>query len=295
MTTLKNKVLFITGASRGIGLAIALRAARDGARVVVAAKTTVPHPKLAGTIHSAAEAIRAAGGEALAVAVDVRSEESVQAAMTAAVAAFGGIDIVVNNASAIALLGTEALDMKRYDLMHSINARGTFLVSKLAIPYLRKSNNPHVLMMAPPLDMNPAHFKPYTAYAMAKYGMSMVVLGLAEEFRGEGIAFNALWPRTTIATAAIEFAGGGRDVMRASRKSEIMADAAHAILTRSAGTFSGNFCIDDSILFESGVRDFDVYRNDPAVPLQPDIFVPADSVLPPGVAATMTAMPRILT
>jgi citronellol/citronellal dehydrogenase len=281
--SLQGKTLFVTGASRGIGLAIALRAARDGANVAVAAKTAEPHPKLPGTIYTAAEAIEQAGGKALPLVVDVRDEASVRDAVERTVAAFGGIDVCVNNASAISLTGTEATDMKRYDLMHQINARGTFLTSKACIPHLKRSANPHVLMLSPPLDMAPRWFGPHVAYTMAKYGMSMCVLGMAAEFKADGVAFNALWPRTGIATAAIRFALAGEEGVKQCRTPQIMADAAHAVFLKDARAFSGNFLIDDSFLYAEGVRDFDQYRVDPTRPLMPDFFVPEDSVPPPGV------------
>ena len=281
--SLSGKTLFITGASRGIGLAIALRAARDGANIVIAAKTADPHPKLPGTIYTAAAEIEAAGGKALPLIVDVREEASVQAAVDKAVETFGGIDICVNNASAISLTGTLATDMKRYDLMHQINTRGTFLTSKACIPHLKRAANPHVLMLSPPLDMAGRWFAPHVAYTMAKFGMSMCVLGMAEEFRPDGIAFNALWPRTGIATAAIRFALAGDEGMKQCRTVAIMADAAHAIFEKPARDFSGYFLIDDSFLYAEGVRDFDQYRVDPTHALMPDFFVPADSAPPPGV------------
>jgi citronellol/citronellal dehydrogenase len=281
--SLKNKTLFITGASRGIGLAIALRAARDGANIVIAAKTAEAHPKLPGTIYSAAAEIEAAGGQALPLIVDVREEASVYEAVEKAVARFGGIDICVNNASAISITGTLSTEMKRYDLMHQVNGRGTFLVSKACIPHLKKAENPHVLMLSPPLDMKPRWFAPHVAYSMAKYNMSLCVLGMAEEFRGDGIAFNALWPRTGIATAAIQFALTGEEGLRHCRKVEIMADAAHAIFGKPSREFSGNFLIDDSFLYEQGVTDFTPYAVDPTATLMPDFFVPEDSVPPPGV------------
>ncbi len=284
MRSLAGKTLFITGASRGIGLAIALRAARDGANVVVAAKTAEPHKHLPGTIFSAAEAIEQAGGHAMPVVVDVREEASVTAAVEEAVQRFGGIDICINNASAINLTGTLQTDMKRYDLMHQVNLRGTFLTSKACIPHLKRATNPHVLNLSPPLDMSPRWFGSHVAYTMAKYGMSMCVLGMAEEFRPDGVAFNALWPRTGIATAAIQFALAGEEGLRHCRTVEIMADAAHAILTRDARTCTGNFFIDDLVLAEEGVTDFDHYRVDPTKPLMPDFFVPADTPLPPGVS-----------
>jgi citronellol/citronellal dehydrogenase len=280
--SLAGKTLFVTGASRGIGLAIALRAARDGANVVIAAKTAEPHPKLPGTIYTAAKDIEDAGGEALPLVVDVRDEASVQDAVAQAVARFGGIDICINNASAISLTGTLATDMKRYDLMNQVNARGTFLTSKACLPHLLKAENPHVITLSPPLDMAPKWFAGHVAYSMAKYGMSMVVLGMAEEFRGK-VAFNALWPRTGIATAAIQFALTGEEGLKHCRTVEIMADAAHAIFLNDAKTFSGNFLIDDSFLYGEGVRDFTQYSVDPTATLMPDFFVPDSSVPPPGV------------
>jgi citronellol/citronellal dehydrogenase len=281
--SLRGKTLFVTGASRGIGLAIALRAARDGANVAIAAKTAEAHPKLPGTIYTAAEEIEQAGGKALPLIVDVRDEANVLDAVAQTVAKFGGIDICVNNASAISLTGTEATDMKRYDLMNQINARGTFLTSKACIPHLKRAANPHVLMLSPPLDMNPRWFQGHVAYSMAKFGMSMCVLGMAAEYKADGIAFNALWPRTGIATAAIKFALAGDEGMKQCRTVDIMADAAHAIFVRPARDFSGNFLIDDSFLYEEGVRDFDQYRVDPTARLMPDFFVPEDNVPPPGV------------
>jgi citronellol/citronellal dehydrogenase len=281
--SLEGKTLFVTGASRGIGLAIALRAARDGANVAIAAKTAEPHKHLPGTIYTAAAEIEAAGGRALPLIVDVREEAQVMAAVEQTASTFGGIDICINNASAIQLTGTLATDMKRYDLMHQINARGTFLTSKACIPHLKGAANPHVLMISPPLDMAARWFAPHVAYTMAKFGMSLCVLGMAEEFRADGIAFNALWPRTGIATAAIRFALGGEEGMRSCRTVEIMADAAHAIFAKDARAFTGNFLIDDSFLYVEGVRDFDKYRVDASRPLMPDFFVPADSPPPPGV------------
>jgi len=279
--SLKGKTLFITGASRGIGLAIALRAARDGARIAIAAKTDAPHPKLEGTIHTAAAAIEAAGGEALPLVVDVRDETAVTDALAQTAQRFGGIDIVVNNASAISMTPVAQTDMRRFDLMHQINARGTFMVSKLALPYLLKAQNPHILMLSPPLDMQEKWFAPSTGYTMAKFGMSMVVLGLAGEMRGR-IAVNALWPRTTIATAAIKNLLGGDQVMKRSRKPEIIADAAYAVFHKPVG-FTGHFLIDDSFLAGEGVTDFERYRADPSEPLAADFFVPDDSMPPPGV------------
>jgi citronellol/citronellal dehydrogenase len=276
--SLKGKTLFITGASRGIGLAIALKAASDGANIAIAAKTVDPHPKLEGTIHTAAAEIEKAGGKALPLAVDVRDEQAVKAALDETAARFGGIDIVVNNASAISLTPVAQTDMKRFDLMHQINARGTFVVSKHAVPHLLKAANPHILMLSPPLDMAEKWFAPHTAYSMAKFGMSLIVLGLAGEMRGR-IAVNALWPRTTIATAAVKNLLGGDTVMRMSRKPEILADAAWRIFQKPV-SFSGNFLIDDTFLASEGVTDFDQYRADPSQPLQVDFFVP-DSVPPP--------------
>ncbi|HWU80483.1 MAG TPA: NAD(P)-dependent oxidoreductase, partial [Caulobacter sp.] len=255
----------------------------DGANIVIAAKTAEAHPKLPGTIYTAAKEIEAAGGQALPLVVDVRDEASVQEAVEKAAAQFGGIDICVNNASAISLTGTLSTDMKRYDLMHQVNTRGTFLTSKACIPYLKKAQNPHVLMLSPPLDMSPRWFGPHVAYTMAKFGMSMCVLGMAEEFKGDGIAFNALWPRTGIATAAIQFALAGEEGLRHCRTVEIMADAAHAIFLKPSREFSGHFLIDDTFLYSEGVRDFDRYKVDPAAALMPDFFVPESSEPPPGV------------
>ncbi len=281
--TLAGKTLFVTGASRGIGLAIALRAARDGANIAIAAKTADPHPKLEGTIYSAASAIEAAGGSPLPLIVDVRDEASVLAAVEQTVAKFGGIDICVNNASAIQLTGTLQTDMKRYDLMHQINTRGTFLTSKACIPHLKRAANPHVLNLSPPLDMKPQWFGSHVAYTMAKFGMSMCVLGMAEEFRGDGIAFNALWPRTGVATAAIRNALAGDEGMLMCRTPAIMADAAYWIFNQPAKSCTSNFFIDDVVLYAAGERDFDKYRVDPTKPLMPDFFVPDDQPLPPGV------------
>jgi len=281
--SLKNKTLFITGGSRGIGLAIALRAARDGANVTIAAKTAEPHPKLPGTIYTSAAEIEAAGGKCLPLMVDVRDEASVAGAMEKTAETFGGIDIVVNNASAISLTNTEMTDMKRFDLMHQINTRGTFMVSKYAIPYLAKAENPHILMLSPPLDMSTHWFAPHLAYSIAKYGMSLCVLGLAGELASKGIAVNALWPRTTIATAAVQNLLGGDKMVQASRTPEILAEAAHMIFSKPSRSFSGNFLIDDSFMAGEGVTDFTPYRVDPSVPLMPDFFVPRDSKPPEGV------------
>ena len=275
--SLKGQTLFITGGSRGIGLAIAVRAARDGANIVIAAKTSDPHPKLPGTIHSAVAEIEKAGGMGLGVQCDIREEAQVIAAVEKAVAAFGGIDVLVNNASAIQLTGTLACDMKRYDLMNGVDARGTYLAGRSCIPHLKKSRNPHILTLSPPLDMSPKWFAPHVAYTMAKYGMSMCTLAWAGEFRQDGIAANSLWPRTTIATAAVHMLGGDA-MMKQSRKPEIMADAAHAILCRPSREFTGNFCIDDLELYAAGVRDFSVYAAVPgATKFLPDFFVPADT------------------
>jgi citronellol/citronellal dehydrogenase len=282
--SLAGKTLFITGASRGIGLAIALAAARQGANIAVAAKTAEPHAKLPGTIHTAAQEIVDAGGKALALTVDVRDEASVQTAMDQTVASFGGIDIVVNNASAINLTKVADTDMRRFDLMHQVNARGTFLVSKTALPHLAKAANPHILMLSPPLDMKEKWFAPYTGYAMAKFGMSLVVLGLAGELRGKGIAVNALWPRTTIATSAIKNLLGGDEIMRMSRTPDIIADAACRIFEKPAKSFTGQFLIDDTFLAAEGVSDFDQYRVDPTQALAPDFFVPEDMPPPAGVS-----------
>jgi citronellol/citronellal dehydrogenase len=282
--SLKGKTLFITGASRGIGLAIALKAARDGANIAIAAKTAEPHPKLEGTIFTAAKEIGEAGGKALPIACDIRFEDQVQAAVAETVAKFGGLDICVNNASAISLTHAVATDMKRYDLMHGINARGTFLVSKTCIPHLKKAANPHILMLSPPLDMDPKWFAPHVAYTMAKFNMSIIALGLAGELKGDGIAVNTLWPRTTIATAAVKNLLGGEALMRMSRTPQIMGDAAHLILTQDAKAFTGHFCIDDTLLYEHGVRDFEKYRVDPATDLAPDFFVPDSMPPPPGVS-----------
>jgi citronellol/citronellal dehydrogenase len=282
--SLTGKTLFISGASRGIGLAIALRAAKDGANVAVAAKTAEPHPKLPGTIYTAAEEIEKAGGKALPLVCDIRFEEQVVDAVEKTVARFGGIDICVNNASAISLTGTLQTDMKRFDLMQQINARGTYLVSRTCIPHLKRAANPHVLMLSPPLDMNPKWFRGHTAYTMAKFGMSMCVLGMAAEFADEGIAFNALWPRTGVATAAIRNALAGDEGMKHCRTTDVLSDAAYLIFNKPAKNFTGRFLIDDNFLAENGVTDFDQYRVDPTKDLMPDFFVPDSIAPPPGVS-----------
>ena len=276
--SLKGKTLFITGGSRGIGLAIAVRAARDGANVAVAAKTGEAHAKLPGTIYSAAEDIEKAGGKALPILCDLRDEAQLAAAVEKTASTFGGIDIVVNNASAISLTGTMMTDMKKYDLMNGINARGTYMTGRYCIPHLKKSGNPHILTLSPPLDMRAKWFAPHVAYSMAKYGMSLCTLGWAQEFRKDGIAANSLWPRTAIATAAIQLVGGDA-VMKVSRTPEIMADAAYVILNKPSREFTGNFCIDDIVLHETGVRDFSKYAAVPGTPesqLAPDFFLPDD-------------------
>jgi citronellol/citronellal dehydrogenase len=280
MTNLRGKTLFVSGASRGLGLAISKRAAKDGANIILAAKTAEPHPKLPGTIYTAADEVIECGGKALPIVCDIRDEEQVRQAVNSGVEEFGGIDICVNNASAIQLTNTLQTDMKRYDLMHQINSRGTFLVSKACLPHLLKSDNPHILNLSPPLDMNPKWFGPHVAYTMAKYGMSLCVLGMAEEFKEQGVAVNALWPRTAIATAAIKNALGGESVMSISRFPEIMGDAAYTILTKPSKDFTGNFCIDDTVLAENGVTDFSVYAEVPFDQLAPDFFVPEDSEPP---------------
>ena len=273
-STLKGRTLFITGASRGIGKAIAMRAARDGARIVIAAKTTEPHPKLPGTIFTAAEEIRAAGGEALPIHVDVRDDAQVEQAVQQAVEAYGGIDVLVNNASTISLTGTLETPMKRFDLMHQVNTRGTFLCTQKCLPHLKRAPNPHVLNIAPPLNLDPRWFAPHAGYTISKYGMSLCMLGMADEFRAEGIAFNALWPRTAIDTAAIVYLGGPAIADRC-RTPDIVADAAHAILTRDARTCTGNFFIDDEVLRDAGVTDFAKYRREGIADneLIPDFFV----------------------
>jgi len=273
MASLKGQTLFISGASRGIGLAIALRAARDGANIVIAAKTAEAHPKLPGTIYSAAEEIEKAGGKALPCIVDIRDENQIDAAVQKAVDTFGGIDICINNASAISLTGTVDTTMKRFDLMHSVNTRGTFAVSRACIPHLMKSKNPHILMNSPPLNIEARWFAPHVAYTIAKFGMSLCVLGMAEELRDDGIAVNALWPRTVIATAAVQNLLGGDETVRGSRSPEIMADAAHAILTRPSRTTTGNFFIDDEVLKAEGMTDLGKYQSVPGADLIPDFFI----------------------
>jgi len=271
--TLRGKTLFITGASRGIGKAIALRAARDGANIAIVAKTTEPHPKLPGTIHTAAEEIERAGGRALPCAVDIRDEGRVAAAVAETVARFGGIDVLVNNASAIFLAGTLETPMKRYDLMHAVNVRATFACSQACIPHLKRSSNPHILNNSPPLNLEARWFAPHVAYTMAKYGMSLCVLGMAEELRPDGIAVNALWPRTVIATAAVQNLLGGDEAIRGSRTPDIMADAAYAILTKPSREFTGNFCIDEAILRREGMTDFSQYQAVVGAELLPDLFL----------------------
>ncbi len=273
MTSLKDKTLFITGASRGIGKAIALRAACDGANIVVAAKTATPHARLPGTVHSAVHEIEAAGGKGLACVVDIRFEEQVMAAVEQAIQKFGGIDILVNNASAIQLTGTLETEMKRYDLMHAVNVRGTYLCSRSCLPELLKAPNPHILNLSPPLNMEGRWFQNHTAYTMSKYGMSMCVLGMAEEFRNQGVAVNALWPKTVIATAAVQNLLGGDKVIRQSRKPEIVADAAHVILTRDSKQCTGHFFIDQRVLEEEGQRDFGHYAIEPDAGLMDDFFI----------------------
>jgi citronellol/citronellal dehydrogenase len=272
MSTLKGKTLFITGASRGIGLAIALRAARDGANVAVVAKTAEPHPRLPGTVHTACEEIEKAGGRALACITDIRQDAQVDAAVHQTIERFGGIDILVNNASAIHLTTTGSTPMKRFDLMHQVNVRGTYLCTAACLPHLRRAANPHVLTLSPPLNVEARWFAPHVAYSLAKFGMSLCVLGHAEELRPDGIAVNALWPKTVIATAAVQNLGGDDSVNR-SRKPEIMADAAHAILTRPSREFSGNFCIDEDVLRAAGIANFDQYGFVPGAHLLPDFFL----------------------
>ena len=278
--SLKDKVIFISGGSRGIGLAIAKKAATDGAKIIIAAKTAEPHPKLPGTIYTAAEEIVSAGGDALPLICDIRSEDNVRDTINKGVDHFGGIDICINNASAIQLTNVTDTEMKRYDLMHQINGRGTYMVSKFCLPHLKKADNPHILNLAPPLDMSAKWFANTVAYTMAKYTMSMCVLGMAEEFKPDGIAVNALWPRTAIATAAVQNHLGGDEIMKLSRNVDIMADSAYSILTKDSKSFTGNFCIDDLVLYEDGVKDFSKYASVPFDQLMPDFFVPDDTPLP---------------
>ena len=285
--SLKDHTLFITGASRGIGLAIALRAARDGANIAIAAKTDKPHPKLTGTIFTTADEITKAGGKALPLMVDVRDEAQVKDAIEQTVATFGGLDIVVNNASAVQRTPVADTDMRRFDLMHQVNTRGTLMVSKYAIPHLENAKNPHILMNSPPLDFREKWFAGSTAYSIAKYGMSLVVLGLAGELRAKGIAVNALWPRATIATAAIKNLLGGEAVMRMSRTPAIMADAAYLVFQKPSRSFTGHFLIDDTFLAAEGVTDFEQYRVDPNEPLARTFFVPDEPAPPSGVSVTV--------
>ncbi len=273
MADLRGKTIFITGASRGIGLAIGARAAKDGANVVIAAKTAEPHPKLPGTIYTAAEEIEEAGGKALPLVVDIRHEDQILAAVEKTVETFGGIDVLVNNASAIFLAGTVETPLKRFDLMHQINTRGTFACSQACIPHLKKAANPHILNISPPLNMDAKWFGPHVAYTMAKYGMSMCVLGMSEELRKDGIAVNALWPRTAIATAAVQNLLGGDVAIRGSRKPEIMADAAHVVLTRGSREATGRFYIDVEVLASAGVTDLEQYAVTPGAPLMMDFFL----------------------
>lgn len=280
--TLKGKTIFITGASRGIGLAIAERCARDGANIAIAAKTVEPHPKLEGTIHTAAKAIEAAGGKALPIQCDIRDEASVEAAVKATADAFGGIDIVVNNASAIFPMPTKDTPAKKWDLMHQVNARGTYVVTRACLPFLEKAENPHILALSPPLDMRAMWFGPHVAYTSAKFGMSLCILGWSDEFRGK-IAANAIWPRTAVATAAIANILAGEEAMKNCRKPEILAETAYRVLTKPAASFTGNFLIDDSFLVSEGITDLDQYSMEPGVELLPDFFVPEDPPAPPGV------------
>ncbi len=273
MGTLRDKVIFITGASRGIGKAIALRAAQDGAKIIIAAKTAEPHPKLPGTIFTAADEIREAGGEALPLVVDIRHEEQVQAAVDKAVAEFGGIDICINNASAIFLAGTLATPMKRFDLMHQVNTRGTYLTSRTVLPHLLKADNPHILNLSPPLNFEPKWFGPHCAYSIAKYGMSLCVLGMAEELKGNGVAVNALWPRTTIDTAAVRNLLGGDATANHSRKPDIVADAAHWILTQPSKECTGQYFIDEDVIRNNGVSDLEKYSVIPGSTLLDDFFI----------------------
>jgi citronellol/citronellal dehydrogenase len=281
--SLQGKTIFISGASRGIGLAIALRAARDGANVALIAKTAEPHPKLEGTVYTAAEQIEAAGGQALPIVGDIRDEQQVADAVAQAVSRFGGIDICVNNASAINLARTEALELKRYDLMQDINVRGTFAVSRACIPHLREAQNPHILTLSPPIDLDPRWLGPHLGYTLAKYGMSMIALGLAAELREDGIASNALWPRTLVATAAVQNLLGGEEAMARARRPEIYADAAYAVLNRPARECTGNAFLCEDVLVEEGVTDLSAYSYVPGAELAVDLFV--DAANPPGVSA----------
>ncbi len=271
--SLKGKTLFITGGSRGIGLAIAKKAAADGANIAIAAKTAEPHPKLPGTIFTAAKEIEDAGGKALPLQVDIRFEDQVEAAMAKTAETFGGIDILINNASAVSISGLAETSMKKFDLMHSINLRGTYLCSQKALPYLKKSSNPHILNLSPPPDLSPKWFGPCLAYTMAKYGMSMCAMGVAEEFKKEGIAANALWPRTAIATAAIEFELGGKSILKHCRTTDILSDVAHIILTRPSKSATGNFYIDDEVLASEGITDLSGYAVQAGQPLLLDFFL----------------------
>ena len=280
--SLKDKVIFMTGGSRGIGLSIALKAAADGAKIAIAAKTADPHPKLPGTIFTAVEEIEAAGGHGLPIQCDIRDEHNVHESVKKAVDHFGGIDICINNASAISLTPTLDTDMKRYDLMHNINGRGTFLTSKACIPHLLKSDNPHILNISPPLDMNPVWFQGHVAYTMAKYNMSLCVLGMAAEYKGQ-IGVNALWLRRAIKTAALKNVLGGDEMMKKSRDPQIMDDAAHIFLNKDKDKFSGNFVLDDSLLAEHGETDFSKYADYPFAELIPDFFVPEDAYPVPQV------------
>lgn len=291
--TLKDKTIFITGGSRGIGLAMALRAAADGANIAIAAKTSEPHPKLEGTIYTAADEICNAGGRALPLVCDIRSEEQVREAVEKTVQMFGGVDICINNASAISMTGTLATDMKRYDLMNGVNVRGTFMVSRACVPYLLKSRNPHILNLAPPLDMDAKWFSPHVAYTIAKMGMSLCTLGMSAEFADDGIAVNSLWPLTAIDTAAIRNVLGGNSMAAQSRSAQIMADAAYEILTRKSSTCTGNFFIDEAVLRDAGMTDFSKYSPDANGPLVRDFFVP-DSVLSLLPTATISGYDQVI-
>ena len=270
---LKNKIALITGASRGIGKAIALRLAREGVHIAIAAKTIEPHPRLEGTIYSAADEIKALGVQALPLQVDIRYEEQIEAAVKETINNFGGLDILINNASAISLTPTEKTEAKRFDLMHDINIRGTFLMSKHCIPYLKKSDNAHILNLSPPINLNPKWLAPHLAYTISKYGLSMIVLGLAEELKPFGIAANALWPKTTIATAAVQNLLGGDYLIQKSRTPEILADAAFYILQRKSAACTGNFFLDEEVLQEEGITDFTPYAVNPGQELMKDLFL----------------------